>query len=134
LHALLSVRNAIGTYWEMDPASTKVPHRLPIGSHWVYGSVMEETQRDTAPRRVARDGTPIRQIGLAIKALREKDGWTQTALANAVGISQGALSAIESETDSASVVTLNRLARAMRVPVGAIMRDCVPSEPSGAAA
>lgn len=86
-------------------------------------SLMEETPRDTGGHRVARDGSRPRQNGPAIRALREKDGWTQTKLAKAVGIRQGTLSDIESESSNATVVTLNKLARKLRVPVDAIMRD-----------
>lgn len=105
-------------------------------------SLMEETPKDTASRRVTRHGTPPRQNGLAIRALREKDGWSQSALATAAGIRQASLSAIESEQSNATVRTLNILARQLRVPVAAIMRDrddeadtddAVP-EPQGAAA
>lgn len=79
-------------------------------------SFMEGTPKDSK--------SPPRQNGAAIRALREKDGWTQAALAEAVGIRQATLSAIESESASAYVTTLNLIARAMRVPVAAIMRDC----------
>lgn len=84
----------------------------------------------------------MRQNGAAIRALREKDGWSQTALAKAAGISQGSLSDIESETINAATLTLNRIARRLRVPADAIMRDHLPGgeqnaddpEPEGAAA
>lgn len=102
---------------------------------------MKETLKDTASRRVTRRGTVPRQNGPAIRALREKDGWTQAGLAAAAGLSQGNLSAIESETDNAGIVPLNRIARQLRVPLAAIMRDRdeeaedgAPAEPAGAAA
>lgn len=90
-------------------------------------SRMDRTPQDTAspPRR------PRRQVGAAIRALREKDGWSQAALAEAAGIRQASLSAIETEAVSAHVMTLNRLARQLRVPVAAIMRDY--EETAGAA-
>lgn len=100
-------------------------------------SPMEETPRDTGVRRVTRDGSRPRQNGPAIRAIREKDCWTQTALAKAVGIRQGTLSDIETEAASATVVTLNKIARKLRVPVDAIMRDPAdedaPAEPVAAA-
>lgn len=101
---------------------------------------MEETPQDTGGQRAARDGSRPRQNGPAIRAIREKDGWTQTGLAKAAGIRQATLSGIENETSSATVVTLNRIARKLRVPVGAIMRDLedeaedAVAEPQGAAA
>lgn len=102
-------------------------------------SFMKETPKDTrAP--VSRRGKSAKQNGPAIRALREKDGWTQTALAQAVGIRQASLSNIESETSNATIATLNLIARRLRVPLDAIMRghgDTAEEEavePEGAAA
>lgn len=92
---------------------------------------MEETLKDTESRRYGRDGRPIRQNGPAIRALREKDGWTQAAFAGALSKSGGYLSAIESETEAAPVVLLNRMARVLRVPAGAIMRDWSEDDSDG---
>lgn len=85
-------------------------------------SLMEETPKDTASGRVTRNGKPPRQHGPAIAALREKDGLSQTKLAKAVGIHQSTLSAIENEQSSASMPTLNLIARRLGVPVAAVMR------------
>ena len=118
--------------------SSRVPYRLPIGIYWGYGVPMEETPQDTEGHRVTRGGSPPRQNGAAIRAIREKDGWTQAALARAVKIKQGTLSGIEREVDNAGIAALNRIARKLRVPVGAIMRDrddeAAEAEPEGAAA
>jgi len=84
---------------------------------------MEETPKDTESRRVTRRGALPRQNGPAIRALREKDGYKQRGFARLVGLSQGGLSAIEAEKDNAEVATLNRIARQLRVPAAAIMRD-----------
>lgn len=97
----------------------------------IYGSMvslMNETLRDTASPAPRGDQRRVRQNGLAIRALREKDGWSQASLARQVGIKQQSLSAIEIETDNAGIGTLNLIARAMRVPVAAIMRDCDGAE------
>jgi transcriptional regulator with XRE-family HTH domain len=85
---------------------------------------MNKTAQDTAgPRSPVRD-RPRRQNGEAIRTLREKDGWkSQQAFADAVGLSQAALSNIEREMRQTRVSTLNRIARALGVPVAAIMRD-----------
>lgn len=91
---------------------------------------MEETPKDTEFPRVTRYGNGPRQNGLAIRAIREKDGWTQTKFAAAVGIAQGTLSAIERELDNASVPVLNVIARTLAIPVGAITRG---REAAGAA-
>jgi transcriptional regulator with XRE-family HTH domain len=98
---------------------------------------MEETPGDITFRSVTRRGKPPRQNGPAIRALREKDGWSQSALATAAGIRQASLSAIETEVSNATVRTLNILARKLRVPVAAIMRDReaeADAEPKGQAA
>lgn len=79
-------------------------------------SLMEGTPKDTT-------STAPRQNGAAIRALREKDGCTQTAFAKAVGIRQASLSQIENEAVNAGVATLNLIARALHVPVAAITRN-----------
>lgn len=95
---------------------------------------MSETPTDTPSlrylrRRLGRNDKPIRQNGPAIRALRKKDGWrSQTAFAEAVGISQGYLSAIELEIDGVSDSTLEAIARRLHVPVDSISRD-IPEDP-----
>jgi transcriptional regulator with XRE-family HTH domain len=65
----------------------------------------------------------VPQNGSSIKHLRLKDGWKQRDLASQAGITQSALSYIEAERHPASDLVINRLARALRVPVAAITRD-----------
>lgn len=83
---------------------------------------MNETPKDTKSPRVTRAGAPVRQNGLAIRAIREKGGWSQNQLAKAVGIAQPSLSEIENETVNARRLTLDRIAGELAVPVGAILR------------
>jgi transcriptional regulator with XRE-family HTH domain len=85
-------------------------------------SLMNETPKDTASPRV------IRQNGIAIRVIREKDGLSQNQLAKAVGIAQPSLSEIEGESVNAKVVTLNRIARQLGIPVAAIMRAHADAE------
>jgi transcriptional regulator with XRE-family HTH domain len=81
---------------------------------------MSETQEDTkSPGRTRR----ITQNGPAIRSLREKDGYSQSAFATAVGMTQANLSRIEDEKSCARVQTLNKIARVLRVPVAAVMRE-----------
>lgn len=100
---------------------------------------MNGTQKDTAPLTRERRKPP-KQNGPAIRALREKDTWSQDAFAKAVGICQSSLSDIEREASDARITTLNRIARKLHVPLDAIMRDrdAPPvarlAEPEGAAA
>ena len=86
-------------------------------------SPMEETPKEIASPRVNRSGTVARQNGHAIRALREKEGWTQKGLAEAAGLRQASLSDIEREASSATRRTLNKIARKLGVPVCAIMRE-----------
>lgn len=73
----------------------------------------------SGPKRAAK----VIQNGPAIRSLREKDGYLQTDFAKALGIMQSTLSNIERETKSTGRVMLNKIARELRVPVAAIMRD-----------
>ena len=99
---------------------------------------MNETPKDAESPRV----TPLRrQNGLAIRVIREKDGLSQNKLAEMVGIAQPSLWEIENERVNAKLVTLNRIAHQLHIPVGAITRgrhdeaeaEAEP-EPAGAAA
>jgi transcriptional regulator with XRE-family HTH domain len=93
---------------------------------------MTGTLRDTRSGQRDCPPSPRRQNGAAIRALREKDGWSQTALAAAAGMTQANYWRIETEAANARVESLNRIARALRVPVAAIMREL--DEPNGAVA
>jgi len=87
-------------------------------------SSMTQTQAGTPLRPTGRNGRPIRQNGTAIRSLRMKGGWrTQAAFAEAVGISQQFLSAIEVEADGAPDDLLEAIAACLKVPVAAISRD-----------
>lgn len=60
--------------------------------------------------------------GPAIRALRIKDGLSVEGLAELVGCAQSAISHIELEQKRPSEQMLNRIARALHVPVAAISR------------
>jgi transcriptional regulator with XRE-family HTH domain len=65
-----------------------------------------------------------RQNGAAIRALRRKDGQSVSDLAEACGLTNAqSLVNIENEFRQASIELLNRIARALGVPVAAILRD-----------
>lgn len=90
---------------------------------------MSETQEDTkSPKRTR----PPRQNGPAIRSLREKDGYSQNDFAKVIGMTPANLCMIETEASSARVITLNKIARQLRVPVAAVMREL--DEPDGAVA
>lgn len=63
----------------------------------------------------------IRANGAAIRALREKDGYSLAALAREAGLkSHTHLMYIERGEKNPSVLVLNRIARALSVPTAAI--------------
>ncbi|MGS2645955.1 helix-turn-helix domain-containing protein [Streptosporangium sp. G12] len=73
--------------------------------------------------------TTIQQHGPAIRALRIKDGLSVEGLADMVGCVQSVISHIELEDKRPSEQMLNRIARALHVPVAAISREPLVAEP-----
>jgi transcriptional regulator with XRE-family HTH domain len=84
---------------------------------------MSETATDRDVHGRTRPDRLPPQNGGAIRALREKDGETQNQFAKRIKMNQSNLSRIESEAIHARLSTLNKIARGLCVPVGAIMRD-----------
>jgi transcriptional regulator with XRE-family HTH domain len=70
----------------------------------------------------ARDNLLEVAIGREVRAFRKKLGITVSDLARATGLSLGMLSKIENGVTSASLTTLQRLSRALGVPVTALFR------------
>ena len=86
-------------------------------------SLMQRTLRDTRSPEQAPRPKKKRQNEAALRALREKDGWSQAALARASGMTQANYWRIETGAANARVESLNKIARALRVPVAAIMHE-----------
>lgn len=63
---------------------------------------------------------PLRQNGIAIRALRRKEGLSVDELATAVGITPPHMRNIENELRSASEEHLARIAKVLEVPLAAI--------------
>ncbi len=82
---------------------------------------MQRTLRDTESPGQAPRPKRKRQNEIALRALREKDGWSQAQLAKASGMTQANYWRIEAGAANARVESLNKIARALRVPVAAIM-------------
>jgi transcriptional regulator with XRE-family HTH domain len=61
-----------------------------------------------------------REVGLCVRALRQRRGLTQAALAERIDRSEVALRAIERGASAPSFVTLERLAEALGVPAAAL--------------
>ncbi len=70
----------------------------------------------------ARDNMLEVAIGREVRSFRKKLGITVSDLARATGLSLGMLSKIENGVTSASLTTLQRLSRALGVPVTALFR------------
>lgn len=80
--------------------------------------------RDQDPHALqgARDNLLEVAIGREVRAFRNKLGITVSDLARATGLSLGMLSKIENGVTSASLTTLQRLSKALGVPVTALFR------------
>ena len=75
--------------------------------------------------------TTTRQNGLSIRHLRIKSGKKPGEFATAARISYSTLDNIENERKNASPEVLHRIAGALDVPVGALIRDAALfSEPA----
>jgi transcriptional regulator with XRE-family HTH domain len=62
----------------------------------------------------------MQQIALRVRQLRQDQGLSVRALAEKAGISASALSQIESGQASPSVATLEKICRALRLPITAL--------------
>src|SRR5262245_24187356 len=99
----------------------KTGSRLVSGN----GSVVERTRagdQDPHALQGARDNMLEVAIGREVRAFRNKLGITASDLARAAGLSLGMLSKIENGVTSASLTTLQRLSKALGVPVTALFR------------
>lgn len=62
-------------------------------------------------------GLLVREFGAAVRRLRETAGWSQEQLAEHAGLNRSYVGEIERGSAIASIVTLDKLARAFGVPV-----------------
>ena len=65
---------------------------------------------------------PIEKIAMRIKALRAKRDITQAELAARAGISHGYLARLETGRQDPTITTLEKLAKALRVPVEKLLK------------
>ena len=68
-------------------------------------------------------------IGIQLKELRQRAGLTQVQLATAAGITQASVARYESDQKVPTGLRLASLARALKVPMEAIVGDQLHSEP-----
>jgi XRE family aerobic/anaerobic benzoate catabolism transcriptional regulator len=66
--------------------------------------------------------TPIQTVAMRIKTLREKRGLTKRQLAEAAGISYGYLWRLEAARHDPTLSVLEKLAKALRVKIGALVK------------
>jgi transcriptional regulator with XRE-family HTH domain len=65
---------------------------------------------------------PIEKIAMRIKALRGKRKITQAELAERAGISHGYLARLETGRQDPTITTLEKLAKALKVPVEKLLK------------
>lgn len=64
---------------------------------------------------------PVEKIAMRLKQLRAKRGWTQEQLAEKAGINRGYLARLETGRHDPTITTLEKLAKALRVKVAALL-------------
>ncbi|OLL30900.1 transcriptional regulator [Burkholderia sp. SRS-W-2-2016] len=66
----------------------------------------------------------VREFGATVRAAREALSWSQEQLAEYAGLNRSYVGEIERGSAIASIVTADKLARALNVPVGTLL--CAP--------
>jgi len=98
----------------------------PLGDVLIDGlddtDIAASNDQDPHALEGARDNMLEVAIGREVRNFRKKLGITVSDLARATGLSLGMLSKIENGVTSASLTTLQRLSRALGVPVTALFR------------
>lgn len=65
--------------------------------------------------------TLVRNFGAAVRALREAHAWSQEQLAEHAGLNRSYVGEIERGAAIASIVTVDKLARAFGVPIATLL-------------
>jgi transcriptional regulator with XRE-family HTH domain len=63
----------------------------------------------------------VQAFGATVRALRELRGWSQEALAEHAGLNRSYIGEIERGSAIASIVTADKLARALKVPIATLL-------------
>ncbi|ASW00875.1 helix-turn-helix domain-containing protein [Paraburkholderia aromaticivorans] len=74
----------------------------------------------------------VREFGAAVRRLRETRGWSQEQLAEYAGLNRSYVGEVERGSAIASIVTVDKLARAFQVPIEHLLTPA--SDPAGIAA
>jgi transcriptional regulator with XRE-family HTH domain len=64
-----------------------------------------------------------RRLGLNLKKLREEQGFSQESFADHCGLHRTYISGIERGVRNPTVVILDKIAKALKVPVGLLLED-----------
>jgi transcriptional regulator with XRE-family HTH domain len=73
--------------------------------------------------------TLVRSLGRAVRALREARRWSQEQLAEHAGLNRTYVGEIERGSVVASVVTVDKLARALNVTISHLLSAAPPDAP-----
>ena len=64
----------------------------------------------------------IEKVAMRIKEIRERKGWTQEMLAEKAGIGRSHLARLETARQDPTLATLEKIARALKVKVAALLK------------
>jgi transcriptional regulator with XRE-family HTH domain len=73
-------------------------------------------------RGIGMDSDELKELGRRVRELRHVRGWTQTELAARMGVKQSAIGKIERGESDIPVTALTRLADALGVAPGSLLR------------
>ncbi|WP_454733660.1 MULTISPECIES: helix-turn-helix domain-containing protein [Cupriavidus] len=76
----------------------------------------------------------VRSLGTAVRQLREAHAWSQEELAEHAGLNRSYIGEIERGSAVASIVTVEKLAAALGVPISWLLRPPGAAAQSGTAA
>jgi XRE family transcriptional regulator, regulator of sulfur utilization len=77
--------------------------------------------------------TLVRNFGAAVRHLRELQGWSQEQLAEHAGLNRSYVGEIERGSAIASIVTVDKIARAFNVSIERLLRPAVDKASTSAA-
>ncbi|MFM0323531.1 helix-turn-helix domain-containing protein [Caballeronia glebae] len=70
----------------------------------------------------------VRHFGATVRELRESHGWTQEQLAEYAGLNRSYVGEIERGSCIASIVTVDKLAQALHVPMARLLSPAMRVE------
>ena len=71
----------------------------------------------------------VRNFGAAVRLLREAQAWSQEQLAEHAGLNRSYIGEIERGRVTASIITVDKLARALDVPMAELLQPLPVSGP-----